>query len=168
MDSRIESHKIEEKTINIIENKIMNYEGRYTMMYRKILGRDYGVDGLVELFENDNPTGMIAYVQVKGTKREIEPLKRTKEIAVNNVSESCLKYASQDNIPLLLFYVSIQKGSPIYFVLLQEILSKNKSMLIDNKDKYRIKIPLENIIYEDLSSIVDIICSYFMKYSHND
>lgn len=38
----------------------MNYEGRYTMMYRKILGRDYGVDGLVELFENDNPTGMIA------------------------------------------------------------------------------------------------------------
>ncbi len=46
-------------------------------LYRELSERDYGVDAIIECFEDGIPTGKIGFLQIKGTSKEIAPLKNT-------------------------------------------------------------------------------------------
>lgn len=69
---RISSHLIEDKATNYVKMKIIDYFENGDAIYRDLSGRDYGIDGLVELFDNGNTTGKISFIQVKGTHANIE------------------------------------------------------------------------------------------------
>ena len=41
-------------------------------LYRELSERDYGVDAIIECFEDGIPTGKIGFLQIKGTSKEID------------------------------------------------------------------------------------------------
>ena len=51
--SKINAYKIEEKSVNIFRSIISDYEsdGGKSATFRELTGRDYGIDGIVEIFE---------------------------------------------------------------------------------------------------------------------
>ena len=160
---RISSHKIADQAVNILRNVVTNYSGerKVSAIFREITGRDYGVDALIEVFENDNPTGKIAFVQVKGTGERILPLKRTPElIACKDVSMSSINYAFQTHIPMLLFYISV-KERQIYYLKLQ---TEVDSLKINKKlKKIQLKIPISNHLEGNFRPIIEIIQENFKK-----
>jgi hypothetical protein len=60
---RSESHKIDEKSILLIQSTIVD-----NWIARSQEGRDYGIDLQIERFDGENPTGDFIFAQVKGTK----------------------------------------------------------------------------------------------------
>ena len=65
---------------------------------------------LREVFEDENPTGKICYVQIKTTESLIEELKRTPEfISCPSISESNMCYCKQERVPFVLIYNSLKK-----------------------------------------------------------
>lgn len=69
------------------ENKIrIIVESTNQFLLKEITGRDYGIDGLLEYFENDRPTGMVALVQIKGTNKEIKKLETVNKISCSKIS----------------------------------------------------------------------------------
>ena len=55
--SRISSHIIETKTRDYIRSVIDNYYENGDALFRELSERDYGIDGLIELFCDGDPTG---------------------------------------------------------------------------------------------------------------
>ena len=82
--SRIPSHVIETKTRDYIRSVIDKYYENGDALFRELSERDYGIDGLIELFREGDPTGQIALVQIKGTSNTIQPLKN-KDVVYPNV-----------------------------------------------------------------------------------
>lgn len=154
MASRITSHVIEEKGENIFRTIICNEN----VLYRNITGRDYGVDGIVEIFdENDNPTGKIAYIQIKSTKNRIQPMKtQNMYVACNKISKSNLMYATQKKIPFILVYCCINE-SGFYYKLLNENAMNIRNIKNDNT----IRILLDNYIENDSSDLVRLISEFY-------
>lgn len=66
---RTDPHKIETKSKDIFRC-IVNSNEYCDALVRDITENDYGIDFIVELFENKNPTGMISYIQLKGTNKK--------------------------------------------------------------------------------------------------
>lgn len=65
MASRIPANKIETKSRDKIRAIIDNNDNA---LFRELSERDYGIDAIIELFNNGFPTGKIALVQLKSTK----------------------------------------------------------------------------------------------------
>ena len=139
MRARSTSHHIEEKA----EKKFGYLISDENIVYRNITGRDYGIDGILELFEDGNPTGRIAFIQIKGTANKIVPLKKSPEVSCNNVTRSNLMYAKQKNIPIILIYLNINDEF-FYDKWLNEISPKKV------KDRNVIRIHIENYIDKDI------------------
>lgn len=72
--ARISSHIIESRSFNEIKRKI-DYNGE--ALLRRLDDRDYGIDAVIELFNDGKPTGMFALVQIKGTEKTIVPLRKS-------------------------------------------------------------------------------------------
>lgn len=157
--SRTSSQKIGEKATNIIRDSITDYEVEMgtSMIFRELTGQDYGVDAIVELFEDDNPTGKIAFLQIKGTADSILPLQTAPYVSCANVSKSSLDYARQNRVPMILCYASI-KDSSFYYLELQSVIGNIGEM--QEGKKRTIRIPSCNIINNNCQGIVDIIRSY--------
>ena len=108
--SRVEQHRTETKSKRIFRNAIEDYKEPKLhitdVVYRDLTERDYGLDGLIEIFEDDKPTGKIAVLQFKGTESKIEKLKKSDFVSCSNISKSNLSYCKQVNNPVILIYVS--------------------------------------------------------------
>lgn len=105
--TRVSSHVIETRSCDWFKAKVNKFFENGDALYREISGRDYGIDGIIELFKNGQPTGKFALVQIKGTKSKITPMKRTSNYVSCKVSSSNAKYAFQKNIPVILAYISL-------------------------------------------------------------
>lgn len=68
---RISTHKIETKTRNNIR-KIID-SGPF--LFRELTERDYGIDAIIEYFNDEKVTGKIAFIQIKGTNSKLSHLK---------------------------------------------------------------------------------------------
>ena len=134
MSSRVHPHSIADKAENIFRDYVTDID----IIYRNITGRDYGVDGIVEIFEQGNPTGKIAFVQIKGTENAIVPGPITKEISCKSISKSNLNYIKQNYIPVILVYVSVKRKMFYYKILNKKFEYKNnyKTIIRMNPNDY--------------------------------
>ena len=155
---RAPSHVISTKSVNIIKSKVDGFYDNGDALFREISGFDYGIDGMIELFENTCPTGEIALVQIKGTENKIMPLKTFEGVSCS-ITTSNIQYAFQNNLPVILLYVSI-KDSIIYYECLNNV-SNSISDEKMNQDKITIRIPNENMIQDDMEPIFRIIKSFY-------
>ena len=159
--SRSISHVRETASRDMVRSKIDNFYSNGDALVREWSERDYGVDFVLELFENGNPTGKIAFLQIKGTANPIEKLKNSDEVSCHNVSLSSLEYAYQRRIPFILIYASIAEPKCFYYVDLQSAI-KQISLKEDRKSSdITIRIPLENMVKDDLSGFFNLINSFF-------
>lgn len=100
MAKRIQPHQIETRSSDKIR-KALNSNVYHDVLVRELTGRDYGIDAIVELFDDGNPTGKIAFLQFKGKETKITPLVRTPDFISVKISNSNCYYARQNNIQLL-------------------------------------------------------------------
>ena len=79
--ARTHSHLIETKSKDCVRSRINNFKDNGDCLFRELSERDYGIDALIECFDDGIPTGKIGFLQIKGTDAIISPLKRTPVIA---------------------------------------------------------------------------------------
>jgi len=96
---RPEQHITETKSQRIFE-KIVPFE----WVCREIKP-DYGVDYLIEIFENNKSTGKTFFVQLKGSTQNISNDIFEKQFTTDN-----LKYYKSLSIPVLIVCVSVTTG----------------------------------------------------------
>ncbi len=59
---RTATHVIETKATDFIQSKVNGFYLNGDSLFRQITERDYGIDAIIELFNNGVPTGQIALV----------------------------------------------------------------------------------------------------------
>lgn len=155
--ARIYPHVVETKSKNCIRSRI-DRKGDY--LYRELTERDYGIDGIVECFENGVPTGKIAFVQIKGTSKTIIPQKNKPVVSCVGISKSNLQYAKQNRIPVILLYVSLQDPCPIYYADLRKVAQRVR--IKEDAETVTIHIPEDNCTTNDISGIIDMIYAYYL------
>lgn len=162
--SRVEQHRAETKAKRIFRDAIEDYKEPKLhitdVVYRDITERDYGLDGLIEIFEDNKPTGKIAFLQFKGTEFKIEKLKKSDFVSCSNISKSNLSYCKQENNPVILIYASTLDGE-FYFIDLQSVLSDMK-LNDDENGTVTVRIPYSNDS-RNLIHLFDIINKYYPK-----
>ncbi len=158
--ARINTHKIEEKSINLFKSLIDESEFADLILVREFTGRDYGYDLLIELFDNEEPTGKICLIQLKGTNEKIESLKKKGVVACPNVSKSSLRYVKQTRVPFILIYLSLKTKS-FYYLNLTEIKEIINNLLNENQKSYVIHIPIDNNTEDGFDKFMNMINDYY-------
>ena len=160
--NRISTHVIETKSRDFLRSAIDGFYENGDALFREISERDYGIDGLVELFDNGEPTGQIAMVQIKGTANRIVPLKR-QDVVSCSISTANALYARQDVIPVLLIYVSIEKPETFYFADIHTALNEIDLQKIQEQDSITVHNPLDNNIVDDLEPFFETIRTFYRR-----
>ena len=163
---RIIQHARETHARDMVRTKIDSFFENGDAIFREWSERDYGIDAVVELFENGCPTGIIAFIQIKGTSKKIETIKRGpykgKYVSCGTVSDSTLDYARQNRIPMILIYASLNEPECFYYVDLQsQIDDVEKRRRKVNQAEHTVHIPKENYAENDLTGFFDLIRSYY-------
>lgn len=158
--ARIYPHVVETKSKNCIRSRIDSFGEKGDYLYRELTERDYGIDGIVECFENGVPTGKIAFVQIKGTSKTIIPQKNKPVVSCVGISKSNLQYAKQNRIPVILLYVSLQDPCPIYYADLRKVAQRVH--IKEDAETVTIHIPEDNCTTNDISGIIDMIYAYYL------
>lgn len=154
---RKNSHIIETRSCDSIKSKV-NKSGN--LLYREITGRDYGIDGIIELFDNGNVTGKFALAQIKGTSHKIIPLKSAPDYVSCTISSSNANYALQNRMPVILFYVSIEADEAddcIYFMDIRQAINDKERKKITKQKNITIRIPIDNRDYGTMNEVYKII-----------
>lgn len=160
---RISTHKIETKTTGRVKRLIDETEySNISMLFREMSGRDYGIDAMIEIFKDDNPTGIFALIQVKGTENKIEKNKKSDDISCK-ISSSNARYAFQQNIPVFLTYVSLKNKSGFYYVSVQKALREKNitDETLKQQGSITIRIPTSNYIDSEVENLVNEILEYY-------
>ena len=160
---RINTHFVETSSKDYIRGLINSYNNGDALV-RELSERDYGIDLLVEIFENGIPTGKIAFLQIKGTCNDFYRIKNG-DISCTKVSESSLIYAQQKRIPFFLVYVSIKTPKQFVYILLQTKDIKNL-LLKTKKNKNKnttVRIPQISISYETATKLIKEINDFYIR-----
>lgn len=158
--NRTISHSIETITYDNVRKKI---DDTGNALYREISGRDYGIDAVVELFEEGNITGKFALLQIKGTSKKIVPLQSGNEFSCK-ISSSNALYAYQDRIPVILIYASTQEEGNFFFADLRTVITQDQKQKInEGQDTITVRIPLNNSTQENIQPFFDIINSFYSE-----
>lgn len=151
--SRINSHKIESQGLDNFR-KIVNKDNG---LFRELSGRDYGIDGMIELFsEQGDITGRVILVQVKTTSETIEKNKRSNDVSIS-LSLSSLEYSKQKNIPFVLIHNSLKNEEEYYYFLLNGVDS------VENQKSSTIRIPLNNKSINSISGVRGVCNAFYME-----
>lgn len=118
---RTKSHIIETNSGDYFKTIIDSLYPNNDALVRQWTEKDYGIDFVVEFFNDGYPTGNIAYVQLKGTEEKIKKNKLSDYVSCPNVSLCSLEYAKQDKIPFILIYVSLAEPKEFYFIDIQSL-----------------------------------------------
>lgn len=156
MAQKIDSHDVSTYSEDNVR-RLINKNG---FLYRTVSGMDYGIDAIVELFDEGYVTGKIALLQLKGKKEEIEFNVRTKDISCE-IKTSTAKYAFQRNIPVIVIYASLADENSFYYVCLQDIdIPRDK---VENQKDITIRIPSQNKALENIDGFRKIINDYYNR-----
>lgn len=168
MSSRINTHVIETKSRQIFESALTNYSDndfcKGDLLFRAITERDYGIDGLVELFRHGEATGRFAMIQLKGTEKIIQKLQTADVVSCSGISKSNLSYCRQNNNPVILVYCSTA-DEKFYFIDLQSVY-RDKIPQIGERESGTVRIPTDNNS-DHLWLLIEIINSYYDKQESN-
>ncbi len=161
--NRVSSHVTETKATDTVRKRINSFYDNGDALFRNITERDYGIDGIIELFDFGKPTGQIALLQIKGTEQTICPLKRTPEMVSCKISLSNANYALQNNLPVILIYLSLSKPAGFYFVdVFSALNEKQKKKIKTGKQKtINILIPVTNNAQESLNPMFETIKDFY-------
>lgn len=132
---RPEQHITEKKSQRIFEN-IVPVE-----WVCRDIKPDYGVDYLVEVFENNQSTGKTFFVQLKGSTQEITNNTFEKQFTVKN-----LEYYSSLSIPVMIICVSVT-DSKIWGIWANRLL--DSITLKENQKSTLIKLGKEYLLNEE-------------------
>lgn len=154
---RINNHEIDTEACKVVVSKFdRNWE------IRDITGRDFGIDKIVERFEDGYATSEMIMLQVKGTDKEID---------YNNprfsIDTKTLLYAEMFASPFLLVYCSVKDSNQCYYVWLQEYIRVRLNFEKNNWRSQRtntIYFPQKNILGTDYSAEHLLYISKFPKY----
>ena len=166
--NRIPAHVTETESRQIFERITTLYSNgeigiqKGDIVFRVLSERDYGIDGEIDLFSNGEGTGRIARIQLKGTQKSIESLKRTAEVSCSGITKSNLTYCRQYNVPVILVYCSVV-DEKFYYIDLQSVFQSKIDEIADNYSG-TVRIPIENSS-DNLSKFVSIINSYYDGYT---
>ena len=158
--ARASSHVIETRTRDFIRSQIDNYYENGDALFREITERDYGIDALIELFNNEMPTGMTALLQIKGTEKTIVPLKWENAVSCS-ISSSNFRYALQNNIPVILVYATLSKPSGFYYVRIQDVITEELLAKANSQGSITIRIPETNNAMDNFEGFFDLIREYY-------
>lgn len=158
---RIDAHRIEERAVNSARSQIDQHQG---MVYRMCSGRDYGYDGLIELFDESSVTGKFALVQLKGvaTWANLKILKK-RDVISQKISITTARYAIQKRIPLFVIVASASKTeSGFYYVLLQKYTSDRdfRKRMHKNKTSLTVHLPFASPAPENADYLYQEILDY--------
>lgn len=160
--SRNKPHVIETKSRNYLRSKIDSFYENGDALFRELSERDYGVDAIIELFDNGIPSGKIALVQIKASENRIVPLKNSNYVSCK-ISSSSAKYANQNNIPVILIYAYIGNPSLFYFAKLQDIITDEQKRKINNQDSIAVRISADNMTTDDLEPLFELIRNSYRR-----
>ncbi len=125
--------------------------------HRELTGRDYGIDMIIEVFENGIATGNLLSLQIKGTSKNIS----IAEKIIYDLPVRTLIYSDMFIAPVLLVLCPVnsqQKG--FYYLWLQEyirvILNRENPDWRKNTSKVRVKIPVRNYMPGDEDKVAFI------------
>ena len=139
---------------------LINRTGR--AIFRERSDDDIGMDGEIELIKLTSkeqiPTGNVAFIQLKGSRNIIQPLKTTPEISVS-VKHTTLKHLkSRINFPVILIYSSADINDNFYFCDLRATFGENlQSELGKNTKESTVRIPIKNNFKENPEEFFRII-----------
>lgn len=161
--SRNLPHIIEELAVDVVSKSVHAVRGELLGLCRRVSGRDYGIDAIIELFENGDPTGKVALIQIKGTEQGIEPLINSPRfVSVNNFSRSNLHYALQDRIPIVLIYANVEKSEEYYyFQIVQTGPKKPAELLKLDQETVTIHLSANNYVDYDATALLHSINNYY-------
>lgn len=160
---RTKPHVIETNSKDYIRTKINSFYKNGDALVREWNERDYGIDLVIEFFQDGYPTGEMTYLQIKATEDTIIKNVRSNDVSCPGVSLSTLEYAKQKRIPFILIYISLKDPKEFYFIDIQslnveELYKKAKG---NSTKKTTIKIPSINRSDGDLTSLFQLIKKYF-------
>lgn len=163
---RKSTHITETKSKLIFQNAILRFKDASLnisdgdIIFRDITERDYGIDGLIEIFENGETTGKIAHIQLKGTEKTIKKLVRSDEVSCPGITKSNFGYCRQNNVPVMLVYISVPDEF-FYYVDLQPIYRTAIEAIADGKSR-TVRIPYTNNS-NHLHHFFEIINQYYER-----
>ena len=158
--SRTPTHVIETQSRDRIRKAIDDYYVNGDALFREITERDYGIDAIIELFSGGNPTGQIAFVQIKGTQNTISPLKPSPNVSCT-ITPSNAEYARQKRIPVILIYVCVKKDETFYYARLQDIVTDAHVKKINKQKSITVRIPINNSSADSLEPLFSLIRDYY-------
>ena len=146
--AKSDSHNISRRGVN--QFKLIVDENDDTI-FRTLSDTDYGIDGIIEFFQNENPTGKICYVQIKTTSKKIEKLKTKNGVSCPGISESNTYYCKQNIIPVILIYNSLEDKGSFYYLRLNSNIFPNSTIYISSDNYSRNILPIIDIIEKHYS-----------------
>ncbi len=125
-------------------------------LIRSMEERDYGIDLMLEYFDNTVPTGQVCYIQVKGKKSKFP----NNNIILRGFPVKTAEYALLFEAPFFVFHTSIESDK-IVFVWLQKYIHTELTHGTKNKWKKQktisIKFPDENVLDSSPAKIVELL-----------
>ena len=125
---------------------------------RDITERDYGIDMMVEYFNGHQPTGRIAFFQVKGTSKPI--LLQDEQVGFS-LHRKTLGYAECFTVPFFLLYCDVNDtAGTVYYVWLQKYImttlhKQSPDWRTAKQENYTIYIPARNRLPETQSRMLE-------------
>lgn len=157
LPQRTITHIHDTKAVRLVLEKIPD-----SWLVRNMEERDYGIDLLLELFEEihegvQKPTGQMLLFQIKGIDDSWDSSK--KENTFYQFPSKTLEYAKLFNIPFFVVEATL-KDSQVHFMHLQKY-AKIK-IINSSEEKINITIPTENDLDKNQGKdkIKDIACVY--------
>lgn len=140
---RIHTHEIDTQARKIIPIALPRQ-----WEYREVTGRDYGVDMEVEIFEENDSTGQVLLIQIKGTEQEII---FKDGFSTFDVPTKTLIYSERYITPLILAICNINnKSQSFHYIWIQDFIKSVLNFENPNwrKNKYttRVKVPIKNVM----------------------
>ncbi len=160
--SRIFSHEIETISKDIIRS-IINADGRG--LFRELTERDYGIDAIVEVFDEGCITGKFGLIQCKGKRDPITPLITCPDyVSCSGITKANIQYIEQDNSAVVVTYGSIKDRNNFYYADLKDLLSENQIEALNNgtaNSKVSVRIPVANNAKDNIDGFFEIINKYY-------
>lgn len=157
---RISTHEIETRSKDNIR-ALINADGRG--LFRELSERDYGIDAMVEVFEDGCITGKFAMLQCKGKEEQITPLKSEPDyVSCPGISASNISYLDQDKVMVILVYGSVKDRDNFYYADLKEVITDEQiETLKDETKKVTVRIPVTNNAKDNMDGFFALINSSY-------
>lgn len=147
---RSQTHRIDTQAVRLVEGSLTP-----DWVKRNSEDRDYGIDLMLEVFDDEDPTGILVLLQIKGREESFG----NKDVSLS-VPVKTLLYARMFQTPFFLVHASLE-DKKIYFVWLQKYINTRlttDSPRWDKQDHVKVYFPRDNL-FDDagLSKIRELV-----------